>query len=125
MFWPAPILGSAVNIVQHLDSSNRQADRTRITVSFVITKDNVGEMVPFVYLAKSLDVDSIQYWTLHEYDGLDWRVETKDGQVFDYRKATTSNFAEEFRRQIEQTRRAAEIVGIDAQLPGIDVLSKG
>ncbi len=105
------------NVRAYVECFKSRRDRTLITLSFVITKMNIGEMVPFVYLAKALDVDSIHYWRLHEYDGLDWRVEAKDGGVFDYRKETADNFVEKYNRQIENTRRVAEIVGMDAELP--------
>jgi MoaA/NifB/PqqE/SkfB family radical SAM enzyme len=106
-----------VNVRAYVRCCQSRRDRTLITVSFVITRTNVGEMVPFVYLAKALDVDGIHFWRLHEYQGLDWRVDTSDGAVFDYQEETTSNFLEEYNRQIENARRVAEIVGIDAELP--------
>jgi MoaA/NifB/PqqE/SkfB family radical SAM enzyme len=105
------------NVRAYVDCFKSRRDRTLITLSFVITRSNVREMVPFIYLAKALDVDSIHYWRLHEYHGLDWKVETKDGGVFDYLKETTGNFVEEYNRQIDITRRVAEIVGMDAELP--------
>lgn len=105
------------NVRAYVRCFQSRRDRTLITLSFVITRSNVSEMVPFVYLAKALDVDGIHYWRLHEYDGLDWSVETKDGNAFDYRKETAGNFVEEYNRQIENARRVAEIVGIDAELP--------
>jgi MoaA/NifB/PqqE/SkfB family radical SAM enzyme len=110
------------NIRAYVERFQSRRDRTLITLSFVITKSSVSEMVPFVYLAKALDVDSIHYWRLHEYDGLDWQVETKEGDIFDYRKETTDNFVEEYNRQIEATGRVAEIVGIDAELPNCEVV---
>jgi molybdenum cofactor biosynthesis enzyme MoaA len=105
------------NVRAYVACFQPRRDRTLITLSFVITRTNVLEMVPFVFLAKALDVDSIHYWRLHAYDGLDWRVETKDGGVFDYRTETALNFIEQYNRQIENTRRVAEIVGMDAELP--------
>jgi MoaA/NifB/PqqE/SkfB family radical SAM enzyme len=105
------------NVRAYVRCFRSRRDRTLVTLSFVITRANVREMVPFVYLAKALDVDGIHYWRLHEYHGLDWNVEAKDGYRFDYRKETTDNFVEEYNRQIEYARRAAEIVGIDAELP--------
>jgi MoaA/NifB/PqqE/SkfB family radical SAM enzyme len=108
------------NVRAYVRRFQSRRDRTWITLSFVITRSNVAEMVPFVYLAKALDVDAIHYWRLHEYDGLDWRVEAKDGFVFEYRKETAANFVEEYNRHIENTRRVAEIVGIDAELPNAE-----
>jgi MoaA/NifB/PqqE/SkfB family radical SAM enzyme len=105
------------NIRSYVKCFECRRDRSLITLSFVITKTNVGEMVPFVYLAKALDVDSIHYWTLHQYQGLDWKVETRGGGFFDYLKETPRNFVKEYNRQIESTRRAAAIVGMDAELP--------
>ena len=59
----------------------------------------------------------IHFWRLHEYDGLDWTVEAKDGGVFDYRKETPDNFVEQYNRHIGNTRRVADIVGMDVELP--------
>ena len=105
------------NVRAYVECFRPRRDRTLLTLSFVITRTNVLEMVPFVYLAKALGVDGIHYWRLHEYDGLDWSVETRDGAIFHYRKETAGNFIEEYNRQIETTRRVAEIVGMDAELP--------
>jgi MoaA/NifB/PqqE/SkfB family radical SAM enzyme len=112
------------NIRAYVRCFQARRDRTWITLSFVITRTNVGEMVPFVYLAKALDVDGIHYWRLHEYAGLDWRVEAKDGFLFDYRTETAGNFVQEYNRQIENTRRVAEIVGVDAELPNTEAIQE-
>jgi hypothetical protein len=83
----------------------------------VVTKSSVKEMMPLIVLAKALKVDEVKYYRLHEYEGLDWQVETKAGGMFDYREECTKKFGEEYNRELERTRTAAEILGIQIELP--------
>src|SRR5688572_12203376 len=47
---------------------------TWIVLSFVITRTSVQDMMPFVFLGKSLKADEVKYYRLHEYEGLDWSI---------------------------------------------------
>jgi MoaA/NifB/PqqE/SkfB family radical SAM enzyme len=99
------------NIRTYVERFEARPHKAHVTLSFVITKSSVEDMVPFVYLAKALKVDGVKYYRLHEYEGLDWRIETKDGGTFDYRQETTANFAEAYNRAVESTREAADAFG--------------
>ena len=113
-FWR--VLG---NIRQYLDAfADRKGGNTNVSFSFVITRSTVREMTPFVYLAKAFGVNYVRYFRLHEYDSFGWQVTSKDGTMFDYRDECTSNFASVYNRELEKTRKAAEILGIHADLPG-------
>jgi MoaA/NifB/PqqE/SkfB family radical SAM enzyme len=105
------------NIRTYIDRFESRRDQTWISLSFVVTKSSVKEMMPLIVLAKALKVDEVKYYRLHEYEGLDWQVETKAGGMFDYREECTKKFGEEYNRELERTRTAAEILGIQIELP--------
>jgi MoaA/NifB/PqqE/SkfB family radical SAM enzyme len=105
------------NIRSYVASLKQRTNGTYTIMTFVIAKSSVDDVVPFIYLAKSLGVDTVRFYRLHEYDGLDWRVPTKTDEVFDYREEITSKFAEAYNRQLEAAKQAAEIVGIGLELP--------
>jgi MoaA/NifB/PqqE/SkfB family radical SAM enzyme len=90
---------------------------TWAAISFVITKSNVHEMVPMVSLAKSLGVDVLTYYTLHDEQYLDWTVEAKHGGRFVYVEETVRNFPEIFNREIERTRKIADLIGMKIEIP--------
>jgi MoaA/NifB/PqqE/SkfB family radical SAM enzyme len=105
------------NIKRYMEVFEARRDMTWTCLSFVINKSSVKEMMPFVFLAKSLKVDAIKYYRLHEYDGLDWQVEAKAGGIFDYRNERVIKIGEEYNRELERTRQAAEALGISYELP--------
>lgn len=105
------------NIKTYVDRFEARREKTKIALSFVISKSSVKDMVPLVFLAKALKVDSINYYRLNEYEGLDWRVETKAGGIFDYREECVTKFYVEYNRELERTRQAAEVFGVHIQLP--------
>jgi MoaA/NifB/PqqE/SkfB family radical SAM enzyme len=105
------------NVKTYIGSFESRRRKSWITVSFVITRSSVSEMRQFVYLAKSLNVDGVVFYRLHEYDGLDWRIEAKQGGPFDYRSECTQNFMEDYNRSIEEAREAAVETGIWIELP--------
>jgi MoaA/NifB/PqqE/SkfB family radical SAM enzyme len=105
------------NIKTYIDRFESRRAMTWICLSFVITRSSVKDMMPFLFLAKALKADSVKYYRLHQYQGLDWKVETKDGGVFDYRKEYVIHCGEEYNRELERTRRAAEMLGILHELP--------
>jgi MoaA/NifB/PqqE/SkfB family radical SAM enzyme len=105
------------NVRTYVEGFAARRSKTQILVSFVITRSNVHEMLPFLYLAKTLGVDSVTYFRLHEYEELDWEVEARHGGAFSYRTETVSNFSREYNRELEQVRTAAEILGVIVNLP--------
>jgi MoaA/NifB/PqqE/SkfB family radical SAM enzyme len=105
------------NIKTYIERFEARRNRTWISLSFVVTKSSVGDMLPLVFLAKALKVDAVKYYRLHEYDGLDWRIETKIGGSFDYREESTDAFVNEYNLVVEHTRRAAEMLGLYIELP--------
>ena len=105
------------NVKSYIQKFEARRAMTFISVSFVISRSNVREMVPFLYLAKALQVDSVTYFRLHEYDGLDWQVDTKHGGAFDYREECIGKFAQEYNRELERVRKAAEVLGVTVELP--------
>lgn len=105
------------NIKAYVDRFESRRNRTWMTLSFVITKSSVSDMLPFLYLGHALKMDSLIYYRLHEYGGLDWKVDTKHGGDFDYREEITSKFAAEYNKGISEVRKAADLLGIRVELP--------
>lgn len=105
------------NIKSYVDRFEDRRKHTWMTLSFVITKSSVSDMLPFLYLGHALKMDSLIYYRLHEYDGLDWRVETKSGGDFDYREEITSQFVADYNKGISEVRKAADLLGIRVELP--------
>jgi MoaA/NifB/PqqE/SkfB family radical SAM enzyme len=105
------------HIREYVQCFEARRDRTLICLSFVINRSSVKEMLPFVFLAKSLRVDTVTFFRLHEYEGLDWQAETKDGGIFNYRDECVGNFHEEYNQELERARKAAEVLGLAADLP--------
>jgi molybdenum cofactor biosynthesis enzyme MoaA len=112
------------NIRTYVRSFETRRDKTWITLSFVIIKSNVADMVPMVFLAKELNIDALKFYRLHEYEALDWVVETRSGGLFDYRKECTGAFSEEYNRAIARSREAADFLGIRVELPAAFVAPK-
>ena len=94
----------------------RQRSFSWITLSYVITKTNVHEMADFVRLAHSLGVNAVRFNRLHEY-GMDWRVPTGTGGVFDYQAETTAHYATEYNASLEEARRIADELRFHVELP--------
>lgn len=105
------------NIKTYADAFEKRKNGTWMTLSFVITKSSVHEMLPFLYLGRALKMNALIYYRLHEYGNLDWRIQTKDGGTFDYREEITSNFALEYNKGIENVRRAADLIDMPVHLP--------
>lgn len=105
------------NIRSYIEGFEGRRQRTSITMSFVITKSSVADMMPMVLLAKALRVDGVKYYRLHEYAGLDWRIPAKAGGMFDYKEESTFTFSNEYNRAVENTRLAAELLQVNIELP--------
>lgn len=113
------------NIRAYVACLRPRSCHTFIMLSFVITKSNVHEMVQFVALGKSLGVDFIRFSRLHEYTGLDWRIETAAGRIFDYREECTPHFVDEHNRNVVAAQAAAEVEGVAVELPPLMAVADG
>lgn len=107
------------NIRSYMECFAGRRERTWIALSFVITKSSVGDMVPTVYLAKSLGVNVLMFYRLHEYEGLDWTVAAKHGGDFTYRDEIVGEFRERYNAEITRTRKAAELMGLKIEIPAL------
>jgi MoaA/NifB/PqqE/SkfB family radical SAM enzyme len=105
------------NVRAYVERFENRRESTWLTISFVIMKSNVQDMLPFIFLAKSLRVDSVIYYRLHEYEGLNWKVPTEDGGNFNYREECTTEFADVYNRELAFTREAARILDVHVELP--------
>lgn len=105
------------NIKKYVERFESRERPTWISLSFVIAKSNVQEMVPFLFLAKSLRATAVKYYRLHEYDGLNWKIPTKAGDTFSYRDECTSEFGDEYNHEVERTQHAAQMMGMAVELP--------
>ena len=105
------------NIRSYIAGFESRQDRTWLSLSFVIMKSNVEEIIPFIHLAKDLGVQAVKFYRLHEYDGLDWEIPTKTGDRFNYRAESTGTFVKQFNQRIEEARRLAERLQLYIELP--------
>jgi molybdenum cofactor biosynthesis enzyme MoaA len=105
------------NVRSYMQALASREHSTWSTLSYVILRSNLHEMVPFMYLASALGVNGVNFYRLHEYEGLDYTIPTKDGGTFDYRDEYVTNVPSEYNRQIDNVRKAAEILGLTAAIP--------
>lgn len=107
------------NIRRYMERFESRRDRTFVTLSYVITRSNVKELTTFVRLVADLKANGLKLYRLHEYDGLDWKIPTRDGGVFDYKTETTMAFADEYNREVEAARKLGEELGLYMEMPGL------
>ncbi|MFN7455602.1 MAG: radical SAM protein [Pseudobdellovibrionaceae bacterium] len=113
------------NIRTYIKSFSSRRHATWLNASFVVTVSNMHEIVDFVYLSKALGFDSVRFHLLHQYDGLDWKVTTKDGSEFDYVKELPANQAEEYNKQVVLATKAAKVLEIELEIPAPFDLDNG
>ena len=75
------------------------------------------EAAAFVRLAKSLGVNGIKFYTLHEYEGLNWKIETEDGD-FDYTDEWTSKCKAAFNKHLREAVDEANRLNLVIEFPG-------
>lgn len=107
------------NIHTYVDRLAFRRDRTSFAMSFVVARSNVHEMVPAVYLAKTLGMDTLKFLPLLRYGGLDWVVPTKEGGTFAYHEEELDAIAPTYNQAIEDTKRAAQIVQMMVEIPSL------
>jgi MoaA/NifB/PqqE/SkfB family radical SAM enzyme len=105
------------NIQTYMTALAQRRHRILATTSFVVCSSNRQEMLPFVYLSRSLGMDGLKFYPLIDEANHDWRIETKEGGTFDYRAEMTNPAEPSFRQQVEQAREAAALLGMYAELP--------
>lgn len=109
------------NIRRYVDHFQSRRDRTWLIASFVITRTNVHEAAAFVRLAHELTMNHVRLCRLLEYDGLDWTITTRAGDLFDYKSECAGRYPAAFNRNIEEARRLAAdyhlVVDVPAMLP--------
>jgi hypothetical protein len=107
------------NLRRFMDVFRERTQPTSVAFSFVITKTSVHEMTPFVFLAKAFGANYARFFRLNQYDGLDWKVESKDGYLFDYQAECVTEFAAVYNREVKNALLAAQAVGIQIDVPGL------
>jgi hypothetical protein len=80
-------------------------------------KSNFEEMEALVFLAKALQVDFLRYYRLAEFEEMNWQIETKNGGTFNYREECVTSFPQQYNQAVENTRKAAEVLGVQISLP--------
>lgn len=107
------------NIRTYVESFKTRRHGTFTSVSFVITRSNVHELVPFVRLAKDLGVQEVKFYRLHEYGALSWVIKAPDGKRFDYRAECTDHFKQLYNEHIRAATAAAEEAGMRLEIPAL------
>jgi MoaA/NifB/PqqE/SkfB family radical SAM enzyme len=109
------------NVRDYVRGLAARRDRTSLVFTFVVARSSLADMVPALYLARTLGFDEIRYYLLHEYDGMDWKTVAADGRTFDYRDECVSGFVDEYARARAEVVRAADLLGFGIELPAVPV----
>jgi MoaA/NifB/PqqE/SkfB family radical SAM enzyme len=107
------------NIRLYVEAFKGRAHGTTVSISFVILRSNVHEMVPFLHLAKDLGVHDVKFYRLHEYGSLAWQIQAPDGRPFDYRDECTDQFKAVYNQQVLATMSEAEQLGLRLEIPAL------
>jgi predicted O-linked N-acetylglucosamine transferase (SPINDLY family) len=105
------------NIRAYIERFEARRHNSWIELSFVIMKSNFKEMEALVFLAKALQVDFLRYYRLAEFEEMNWQIETKNGGTFNYREECVTSFPQQYNQAVENTRKAAEVLGVQISLP--------
>lgn len=105
------------NVKKYVQAFSQRRDRTWLSASFVITRSNLDEILPFIRLASRLGFDSVRFHRLLDYESLDWRIKAKDGSEFDYQQELPKLSAEKYNTIIEQAHGLADELAIYAEIP--------
>lgn len=89
--------------------------RHRMMVNFVVMRENLDEVVPFVDLARDLGVERINYMPVANV--VDWKVENGTGWDFDGREQSCQFFTDEFNETMRRAAARCDEVGIGCELP--------
>lgn len=102
------------NISRFTDLS-RGLPHIRPILVFVVMRENLDEVLPFVDLARSLDVESVYFQPVKHVSK--WKVSNGTGWLFDGSVQSVESFADEYNDVMRQAREKCERLGL-----GHDVL---
>ena len=102
------------NISRFTDLS-RGLPHIRPILVFVVMRENLNEVLPFVDLARNLDVDSVYFQPVKHVSK--WKVSNGTGWLFDGSVQSVESFADEYNDVMRQARDKCERLGL-----GHDVL---
>lgn len=105
------------NIRRYLAAMPGRPSWTWTSLSYVITKTNVHEMVPFVQLAKELGIKAVVFYRLHAYEGMNWKVQTAAGTEFDYKAECVENVREVYNDNVRRADALAKQLGLHVTMP--------
>ena len=107
------------NLRTYVGGMQARRDRTELVFTFVVTRTSIGDMLPALYLARTLGFDEVRYYLLHEYQGLDWKTVDPDGVPFDYLEERVSTIVDAYRRAHDEVEAAARLLGFRIELPAV------
>lgn len=107
------------NLGRYSEVLQQRTAPTWSSLSFVITRTNVGEMADFVHLAAKFRFRAVKFYRLHEYGSFDWQIESADGQPFDYRSECTDRFPAEHDAGVVAAAAAAAELGLAVEVPAL------
>jgi hypothetical protein len=90
-------------------------------MTFVVCRTSLPDMLPALYLGRTLGVDHVRYYLMHEYSGMDWKTVGADGREFAYRDECVSLFPDEYARVRAEVARAADLLGFEVELPAVPI----
>lgn len=107
------------NIRLYVEAFSNRSHGTTVSLSFVILRSNVYEMVPFLHLAKDLGIRDVKFYRMHEYGSFAWKIQAPDGGEFDYREECTDRFKVLYNRHVLATMAEASLLGLRLEIPAV------
>jgi MoaA/NifB/PqqE/SkfB family radical SAM enzyme len=86
----------------------------RMMVNYVVMRENLDEVLPFIDLARSLGVERIDYMPVSNV--ATWHVENGTGWTFDGQEQSCQFFADEYNDMMSRASARCEEVGVGCEV---------
>lgn len=97
------------NVKRFSDLTREMPNMRRILV-YVVMRENLDEVLPFVDLARSLGVDRVYFQPVKHVRT--WKVENGTGWLFDGSVQSCESFSDEYNAVMRQARDKCELLGL-------------
>ena len=88
----------------------RDNPRMRMILVYVVMRENLGDVLPFVELARELALDRIEFHPMRHVTS--WQVSNDTGWHFDGREQSCEFFAEEYNAVLREAASRCEAAGL-------------
>jgi MoaA/NifB/PqqE/SkfB family radical SAM enzyme len=88
--------------------------RMKLILIFVVMRENLADVLPFVELARSLQVERVEFHPVRHVTN--WRVDTETGWRFDGREQSCESFADEYDTVMRAAAARCESLGVSHEV---------